>query len=643
MKAAPITSDWTRRELLALKPPANITVSEWAERYRYLTSETTARPGKWSNELLPYLVEPMDTFSDRTVKSTTLIFCTQAGKSEVVLNVTGYTIDQDPGPILIVQPKDDNADTFCHRVGVMIDATDALTQHKTGRPRDMKTGGPLRLGSCTVYFAGAGSPSDLAERAIKLLLMDEVDKYPAWSGREANPLDLAEERTTTYLDAHVGKFTTPVLETDPGWASFQASDRRRYHVPCPHCRAYQVLEFSADRLKFPKDVRDPERIESERLAWYVCVHCGKDIEDTPDNLRVMLERGHWCPEGGKVTPRGKVKGGRQGPHRGYQLNALYSPFRGWSKVAAKFLRSKDDATALMNFTNSWLAQPWTETRKGMDEDELLMLRDERRAGMVPVREQLVLTAGVDMGGPENGPYVFDYVIRAWGPRLRSWLIVNGRTVGYKAELMAAIFGRGFVDGQGAEHRVQLALIDERYKPEVVREFCRGEEPHLFPLEGFETLRTPINVKEVDGLQVHQLDTNYLKNYLATLMGHPSDHPSAWSLHAQVDETYLRHMQTEHLVPARKRAVARHGGALKFVWRAKLGMGSPHSWDGEVYALAGAMRLGLHSLRDEGTVAAGDTPADAFHVARQEREDVMDPDSWLGAGFDHDELEGWLDE
>ncbi len=639
-EAPPITADWTRRELLALRPPANITVSEWAAKYRYMTSETSARPGPWSNELLPYLVEPMDSFSDRDVASTTMIVCTQSGKSECLLNVVGWIIDQEPGPTLIVQPKDDNAATFCTRVVVMIDASDALAQHKTGKPRDMKTEGPLRMGSCTVYFAGAGSPSDLAEKAIRFLLMDEVDKYPAWSGREANPLDLAGERTTTYPDAKVGRFTTPVLETDPGWTYWLQSDQRHFHVPCPHCKAYQVLEFSEDRLRWPKDERDPERIEDQRLAWYVCVHCDKAIEDHPDVLRKMLERGRWCAAGGKVTPRGKVKGGRKSKHRGYHLNALYSPFRGWSKVAAKFLRSKDDATALMNFTNSDLALPWTETRRGLESDELLQLRDERRAGVVPTRDSIVLTAGVDMGGPENGPYVFDIVIRAWSTRLRSWLIWNGRTVGYKKELFAAVFGRTFTDGNGGPHRVQLALIDERYKPEVVREFCRGEEPHLFPLEGMESQRTPIHVREVDGLQVHQLDTNYLKNYLATLMAHPADHPSAWSLHAEVDDVYLRHLQTEHLVPARKRATKRRGGELKFVWRPKLGMGSPHSWDGEVYALAAAMQLGLHSLRDdvsEGPLAG--TPGDAFHVARSNREDDMDPDTWV----DHNELEGWLDD
>lgn len=632
----PITADWSKRELLALKPPANITVSQWAERFRQVTGETSARPGPWSNELLPYLVEPMNTFSDGDVKSTTMLISTQSGKSECLLNVVGYTIDQDPGPILVVQPKDENAETFCHRVLVMIDATDALSQHKTGRPRDMKKD-LLRLGSCTVYFAGAGSPSDLAERAIRVLLLDEIDKFPPWSGREANPLDLAEERTTTYPDAKIGRFTTPVLETDPGWSYFQASDQRRYHVPCPHCHAYQRLEFSVERLKFPDDERNPDTIAEQRLAWYVCEHCEKAIEDDGDTLRVMLDRGVWCPAGGKVTARGKVRGGRKGPHRGYQLNALYSPFRGWSTVAAKFLRSKDDPTALMNFTNSWLALPWTETRKGLEEDDLKKLRDDRRPGVVPTRNQIVLTCGVDVGGPENGPYVFDYVTRAWAVRMRSWLIVYGRTVGYKKELLDAVFGRTFVDGQGGEHRVQLALIDERYRPDVIREFCRGEAPHLFPLEGMETQRTPINVRQVDGLDVHQIDTNYLKDYTTTLMAHPHDHPSAWNLHSQVDEIYLRHLQTEHKVPARKRAT-KTGGRLKFVWRRKLGMGSPHYWDCEVYALAAAMRLGLHQMADD-FPRPGPHPGDSFHTAKSEREDIMDPDTWV----DHNELEGWLDD
>ncbi len=88
-----------------LKPEQPLTVSQWADLHRKLSSKASAEPGPWRTSRTPYLQEPMDCLSTSSlVQRVILQFAAQTGKTEAGSNWLGYVIDHAPGPMLCVQP-----------------------------------------------------------------------------------------------------------------------------------------------------------------------------------------------------------------------------------------------------------------------------------------------------------------------------------------------------------------------------------------------------------------------------------------------------------------------------------------------------------------------------------------------------------
>ena len=183
----------------AVSPPPVLTVSEWADRYRKLSSESAAEPGQWNTDRAPYQRDIMDSINDPMVEDIVIMSSAQVGKTEIILNIIGFYIDYDPAPILVVQPTvTPMAQDFSKdRLATMIRDTPVLT----GKVRDVKSrsSGNTILHKTFpgghVTIAGANSPSSLASRPVRIVLMDEVDRYPASAGTEGNPIKLAEKRT----------------------------------------------------------------------------------------------------------------------------------------------------------------------------------------------------------------------------------------------------------------------------------------------------------------------------------------------------------------------------------------------------------------------------------------------------------------
>ncbi len=231
--------------------PEKITVSEWADRYRRLDVKTSAEPGQWSTERTPYLKGVMDAFTDPYVDEITVMAASQVGKTEGMYNMLGYIIDQDPGPTLMVLPRADDARSVSYnRVKPMIDSSPVLSQYLP-QNQDEITKLEYHFDRMILYFAGSNSPADLASRPIRYLFLDEVDKYPRFSGREADPIKLASERQKTFWNKKTVKVSTPTTREGYIFREYDKSDQRRFYVPCPHCGKKQVLVFG--QIKWPKE------------------------------------------------------------------------------------------------------------------------------------------------------------------------------------------------------------------------------------------------------------------------------------------------------------------------------------------------------------------------------------------------------
>lgn len=396
--------------LKQLCPPENITVSEWAENYRVLDSKTSALPGPWRNEKTPYLKEIMDELINYDTERIIFVKPTQVGGTEALQNMLGYVIQQDPSPTMIVYPTDILAKSISeNRLEPMIMATRTL---KSLYNKNESSQLELQFDGMYLSLAGSNSPSSLASKAIKYLFLDEVDKYPGSSKKESDPISLAMERTKTFRNRKIYMTSTPTLATGHIWKALMDADiEKHYFIPCPHCGS--MIELTFQNLKFPSgdDLSNQDRAD---MAVYQCQECGGDITD--QDKEQMLRYGEW------KTVRENSKYNRK---VGFWINTLYSPFVRFSEIVKEFLDSKDDPDKLQNFTNSWLAEPWEDTKLKTSADTVLERQTERPEFTAPSWTKF-LTAGVDV--QETSLY---WTIRAWGSYITSQNIAHGQALSFQ--------------------------------------------------------------------------------------------------------------------------------------------------------------------------------------------------------------------
>lgn len=390
--------DATIRE--ALRPDPLRTVAEWADACRFLDRSTAAEAGRWRTERVPYMREPMEALSASSpVRKVVMQAGAQVAKTEAGLNFIGAAIDDAPGPALIVQPRDTDAEQFSKmRLAKLIQACPTLRGKVRDAARDSSNtltlkefpGGVLRI-------VGAQAPAGLRAMPVRHLFFDEVDAAPLDCGGEGDPVDLAEQRTVTFAsNRKIYLCSTPTIAGHSKIeAEFRAGDQRRYHVPCPFCGAFQLIEWK--RIKWPDG--EPRR------AWLECEHCQAPIQNHHKDF--MLPRGEW--RAGNPSAPADV--------RSYHLSGLYSPHGlgdSWGEIARRFLAAKGDPNKLKTWTNTKLGETWqAEGGQGLTVDALLAARTGWGSD-VPAAVA-VITAGVDVQDDR-----LEVEIVGWGEGEQSW-------------------------------------------------------------------------------------------------------------------------------------------------------------------------------------------------------------------------------
>ena len=348
-RAKPYTvPSWIHRALLSMRPAERLPVSKWAEKWRVLP-DTNAIPGPFRNSVTPYLAEIMDAFSNEDVERIVFVKPTQVGGTTALENMLASAIDQDPAPTMIVYPSKELAErTVEAKLEPMIRQCKPLAaKYREAESQKLK----LKFETMFVFLSGANSPASLSSTPIRYLFLDEVDKFPGASKKEADPVSLAIERTKTYTtNRKIFMASTPTLKSGHIWkAKEEAEAEKHYFVPCPHCGEY--IEFVFAQLKWPSKDDVPDSAERAEMATYVCQACGAVITDQDKGK--MLAAGRWQTVRQTAARPSSVA---------YWLNTLYSPFTRFSEIAKEFLRCKDDPELLQNFVNSWLAEPWEDTK-----------------------------------------------------------------------------------------------------------------------------------------------------------------------------------------------------------------------------------------------------------------------------------------
>lgn len=382
-----------KRIAKSLSPPPVLTVSEWADNYRKLSAESSAEPGQWNTDRAPFQRTIMNAINDSECEEVVIMSSAQIGKTEILLNIIGYYIDYDPSPILVLQPTLEMAQTFSKdRLAPMLRDTPALK----GKVKDVKSrdsGNTIlhkKFPGGHITMVGANSAQGLASRPIKIVLMDEIDRYPASAGTEGNPIKLAEKRTTTFWNRKKIKVSTPTIKgVSQIESEYESSSKEEWCVPCPCCGRLQPYEWG--RLHFSDVTME-------------CKFCGERFKEV-----------EWKENEGQFVaqhPENKRK-------RGFHLNEMASPWKTWEEIIADFKEAKKDMKEKGNvekmkvWINTSLGETWEEKGESAD-DDVLLKRRELYSDDLP-NGVLLLTAGVDVQDDR-----FEIEVVGWGKGYESW-------------------------------------------------------------------------------------------------------------------------------------------------------------------------------------------------------------------------------
>jgi phage terminase large subunit GpA-like protein len=517
-----------------------ISVSDWTDLHRKLSSKGSAEAGQWSTDRNPPTREPMDCFSTRSsVHEVALMWPIQFAKTEVALNVIGYAMCENPGPIMACLPGEVTLNKWsAQKLGPMLDESPAVKETLTSvasreaaNTRTFKdfAGGQL-------FLEHAGSPSRLKSTSVRLLVVDEVDEFAANFSGGDDPVAMLDGRTSAFPSTSQRLYiSSPQIKGQSRIeAKWEISDQRRYFVPCPHCGHEQHLQWSG--LKWAAH-RHPEH---GRRAWYICQECGAEIEE--HHKTDMIRAGRWIA----TNPAGTI--------RGYHINCLYYQIGlgpRWSALAEMWLDAQADPAKLKVFVNDRLAETWEdETTRRVQHDKIA-----DRAETYPLRTApegvLCITAGIDT---QDNRLAVQLV--GWGRRQAFWVLdyveIFGDPAGDEVwhalttlltqPIQHASGGTLYVEGMAqdaAGHKTEdvKAFIRRARRLGVRRPLCIfGAVPNNAPIldKGKQADVTWRGKTDKNGIVIYHVGTVEAKKWLYSRL----------SLDAKHDEEHLQTLQTE---------------------------------------------------------------------------------------------------
>ena len=392
-----------------IQPPPKLTLSQWADSYAMLSPETSAQTGRF--HAFPYQNGIMDAITDPTVETVTVQKSARVGYTKIMDHVAGFHIHQDPAPLLVVQPRVEDAEDYSvTEIEPMLRDTPVLAEIAGDLKRkDSKQKIAKRIfrNGASISFVGANSPGGFRRITARVVLFDEVDGYPIMgAGKEGDQIKLGIKRTESFWNRKIILGSTPTVKGESRIEkSYANSDQRKYYVPCPHCGEYQVLEWGGPDTPYGmKWDKDENGVGIPESVFYVCKATGCMIFEI--DKEEMVERGEW-----RATK--PFKG-----HAGFHIWAAYSLFvnAAWHKLVAEWLEVKGDPLMRQTFVNLVLGETYEDRGDRALQESKLVERCEVWGSEVP-DGVAVITVGVDTQGDR-----FECEVVGWGTNEESWSI-----------------------------------------------------------------------------------------------------------------------------------------------------------------------------------------------------------------------------
>ena len=442
-----------------MKPPDDLTVTQWAERHRRLSSESSAEPGPWRTSRTPYLQEPMDAFTDPKVRRIVMVAASQVGKSELELNIIGYIIDEDPGSILFVHPTTIDAKEFS-KLRIAPEIRDCPTlRRKVAAPKSRDSGNTLLQKTYPggiLTMCGSTEAHALASKPIRYVLGDERDRWATSAGNEGDPWELAMARQTTFYNAKAVEVSTPTIKNASAIeASYGEGTMERWKSRCPHCGQYHEIQWEHIRYDYEESVVNHKKVYKVKSVWYNCPGCGC----ISDEATMKRAPARWEADNPAAYAQGV---------RSFWLNAFVSQWASWSSIVLKYLNAIGNTRKLQVVYNTCFGLLWEDRGDLEDEDSLMGRRDVEAYGLqeggTPIELPdgvLVLTAGVDT--QDNR---MEYEVVGHGHFGETWGIEKGIVMGRPdddetwAKLDEVLFNRVFRFADGLGLPVSLTFVDQ---------------------------------------------------------------------------------------------------------------------------------------------------------------------------------------
>jgi phage terminase large subunit GpA-like protein len=593
-----VTAAWLDGTEEALRPPARMRLSQWADRYFRLSAESAAEPGRWRS--LPYQRGVLDAITDPAVERVTWKKSARVGATKCMNAAVAYFMVADPCPIQVVQPTVEDAQGYSkEEIAPMLRDVRVLD----GLVRDVKSKDQTVLLKVfpggVLAMVGANSGRGFRRVSRRVMILDEVDGYPASAGSEGDPVSLAIKRTEYYWNRKIIAASTPLVAGESRIDElYLQGDQRRYYVPCPHCA-------HMDFLRFRQRDGDDEEQRGHRMKWddgrpdtarFVCSGCGSDIEES--HKRRMIELGEWRAD---APFRG---------HASFHIWAAYSmsPNATWSQLVAEFLEAKRRPETLRTFVNTALGETWQQQGEAPAWEVLYRRREPYPIGSV-VDGTIALTSGVDV---QKDRLMYEVV--AWDAEKRSSSVEIGCIMGDTADTASPaspwlqldlLLGRSFAGESGVQFTILMMAVDSGYNTNVVYNYCRTKPPNrVIAVKGVPDARVLVGLpSKVDitisgrkmkrGFQMYPVGVGVAKTELYGWLGLVvvgGVAPPGYCRWPEYEEEYFRQLTAEHLVTV----INRKNRRATMEWRV-LPNRENHYLDCRVYARAAVALLGIDRL------------------------------------------------
>jgi phage terminase large subunit GpA-like protein len=582
-----------------LTPDPLLSVSEWSDRHRMLSSKASAEPGRWRTSRTPYLRAIMDCLSPTSsVERVVFMKAAQLGATEMGSNWIGYVIHHAPGPMMAVWPTVDMAKRNSkQRIDPLIEESAALSALiSPARSRD--SGNTIlakEFRGGVLVMTGANSAVGLRSMPVRYLFLDEVDGYPLDVEGEGDAISLAEARTRTFARRKIFIVSTPTISgVSAIEREYVASDQQRYFVPCPHCAHRQWLRF--EQLRWDKGHAE--------TAAYICESCDTAILE--HHKTWMLEHGEWramVPEHGTKTA-------------GFHLSSLYSPvgWRSWKDIAVAWegavSKVSGSAAAIKTFKNTELGETWVEEGEAPDWQRLIDRREDYSIGTVPLGG-LLLVGGADVQKDR-----IEASIWAFGRGKECWLVEHRVLMGDTArdavwKQLQAMLAETWTHESGASLPLVRFALDTGFATQEAYAFVRacrdsrvmavkgvargaaliGTPTAVDITQGGKKLRRGIKVFSVTvGMAKLELYNNLRKAADVQEDGTTVKYPAGFVHLPKVDAEYVQQLCAEQLVTRRDR----NGFAIR-EWQKMRERNE--ALDCYVYARASASAAGLDRFEE----------------------------------------------